>query len=264
MKLSRLLVAFVLFFVLAVIPRSAALQMDGLEFLGSFETLQSLGFTPDDVTYSPQGARLMIAASSDSGVGARGVFEVTQDGRLVDSFPLPELTTGLLGFSIERVSSGPKVGHFFMVEFNGLPTVNVFEFDPNFAVINSFRVTGSASPGDAIAFNPVTRHLVIADGGSNELIEVTTSGELVRIIRTPHANGLTFNHETGTYFVASGGLAEMSTDGQLLREFDLTAFGVENAVGIAYGQGKLFIADEGNPPNSRGAIYVFRSPNRQR
>jgi DNA-binding beta-propeller fold protein YncE len=265
MKHLRLVLTFPLAFVLLAMPAAevSAADTEAIELLGSFETLQSLGFTPDGISYSPQGGRLMIAASADSGVGARGVFEVTQDGRLIDPFSLPELTTGLLGFSIERVSSGPKVGHFFMVEFNGLPNVTVYEFDASLAVVNSFPLNGSASPGDGIAFNHLTQHLLIADGGSNELIEVTTSGDLVRVIPTVHAAGLAFNQATGTYFGVSGGLFELSADGELLRTFDLTVFGVKNAVGIAYGQGKLFIADEGDPPNSGGAIYIFKSPHRR-
>lgn len=232
-----------------------------LEFLSSFETLESLGFTPDGVTYSPQGARLMIVASADSGVGARGVFEVTQDGMLVDSFPQENVL-----FGVTRVTSGPKVNHFFMPEYNGLPTITVFEYDPSFNVVNSFSLTGSASPGDGIAFNHHTQRLVVADGGSNELIEVTTTGDFVRIIPlTRHVVGMTFNQTTGTYFTVGNGFVveELSTDGELLHSYDLSAFGVKSAVGIASGQSKLFIADEGDPPNTSGTIFIFRSPRRQ-
>ena len=264
MKLSRCVVTLVLVSISGLIPVSQArgAQNGQLELLGSFETLLSLGFIPDGVSYSPQGGRLMIAASSDSGVGARGVFEVTQDGELVESFSIPQPATGLLGFSIKRASSGPHVNHFFMAEFTGQPTIRVFEFDPSFALVNSFPVTGTGSPGDGIAFNHVTQNLVVVDGGSNALIEVTTSGDFVRMISTPNAHvvGLTFHQPTGTYFgVDSGGiLKELSTDGELLRSFDLTLFGVKNSVGIASGQGKLFIADEGDPPNSGGAIFIFK------
>ena len=269
MKLFRLVFAAALtaFSVSMVAPAAevAELRQGDLEFLGGFETLHSLGFTPDDVAYNPQGGRLLVTASADSGVGARGVFEVAQDGRLVDAFTLPEpsATVGLLGFSITRVSAGPRVGNYFMADFNGLPTVTVFEFDPTFTIVNRFPLTGSASPGDAIAFNHLTQHLLVPDGGTNEMIEITTSGELVRRSnRNVHANGIAFNQSTGTYFIVSGGLAEMSTDGEQLRTFDLTPFGIRGAVGVAYGQGKLFIADEGEPANSSGAIYIFRSPRR--
>lgn len=266
MKLLRLgLVSTFAVLSVSLGARTTEVPDTALEFLGSFETLQSLGFTPDDVAYSPQGGRLMIAASADSGAGVRGVFEVTQDGRLVDAFPLPEPspTVGLMGFSITRVSRGPNVGNFFMVDFNGQPNVTVFEFDPTFAVVNSFPLTGSASPGDAIAYNHLTQNLLVPDGGSNEMIEITTSGEVVRRFnRNVHANGIAWNQETGTYFIVSGGLAEMSADGEELRRFDVTSFGVRAAVGIASGQGKLFIADEGEPPNTSGAIYIFRSPQR--
>lgn len=97
-----------------MLPEAASKAVaSSLQFLGSFETLQHLGFTPEDICYSPQQAHLFIAAAAEGG-GARGVFEVTLDGELVRSYALPVLEGGYLGFGIDRVSSGPKVGHFFM------------------------------------------------------------------------------------------------------------------------------------------------------
>ena len=75
-----------------------------------------------------------------------------------------------------------------MAEFTGLRTIRVFEFDPSFALVNGFPVNGTGSPGDGIAFNHVTRNLVVVDGGSNSLIEVTTSGDFVRMISIPNAH----------------------------------------------------------------------------
>lgn len=250
------------------LPHRTSAAEHELRLLSSFETLQALGFTPDGVTYSPRGAELYISASADDGTGTQGVYQVTQDGELIRHITLPPPTpeNGLIGFSITRATSGPKVGHFYMSSYNGLPTVNVFEFDRDFTLIGSFPVTGSASPGDGIAFNHLTRNLIVVDGGGNELIEVTTSGDHVRTIPLPfaHVVGLTFDVATGSYFgVDLGGvLKELSSDGDLLRTVDLTAFGVKNPVGIGAGQGRLFIADEGDPSNSAGVIHIFTSPRR--
>jgi hypothetical protein len=251
---------------LATLPSNLpAVQID-LELLGSFETLQSLGFTPDDVVFNPAGGTLFISSAADSVVPAstQGVYEVTQDGLLVQRLSTPPGV--LLGFSITRATSGPGVGNFFMAEFNGSPAVRIFQFDRDFAPVNEFTVSGVASPGDGLAFNHITRTLMLADPGLSHLIEVTTSGELLRTIPTPGGAvaGLTFNLPTGTYFgVNSGGtMTEFSVDGVVLRQFDLTAYGVKNSVGIASGQGKLFIADEDDPPNTGGTIHVFKSPRR--
>ena len=42
-------------------------------------------------------------------------------------------------------ASGPQVGHYFMAEFNGTPSVRIFEFDRDFAPVNEFSVSGVAS-----------------------------------------------------------------------------------------------------------------------
>lgn len=251
--------------VYAALPERLSGAANELRLLGSFETLEALGFTPDGVTYSPQGAELYVSSAADDGTGTQGVYRVTQDGELIRYIALPP-ADGLLGASITRATSGATVGHFYMATFNGLPTVKVFEFDRDFTLVGSFTVTGSVAPGDGIAFNHLTRNLVVVDGGSNELIEVTTSGDFVRTIPIPfaHVVGLTFNAATGTYFgVDLGGLLrELSPDGEQLRTFDLTSFGVKNPVGVGAGQGRLFIADEGDPSNSAGVVHILTSPRR--
>ena len=264
MRTPRILMRIAIAAALTTLPLSLPAQAE-LELLYSFETLESLGFTPDDVAFNPARGTLFIASAADSVVhpSTQGVYEVTQDGVLLQHIATPPGV--LLGFSITRATSGPKVGHYFMAEFNGLPSVRIFEFDRDFVPVNEFSATGVASPGDGIAFNHVTRALMLVDGGSGDMIELTTSGDPIRTISTGHVAGLTFNQPTGTYLgVNSGGaMTEFSPDGEVLRHIDLTVYGVKNSVGIASGQGKIFIADEDDPPNTGGAIHVFRSPRRQ-
>ncbi len=50
----------------------------------------------------------------------------------------------------------------------------------------------------------------------------------------------------------------------MLRSFDLYQYGIERPVGIGYGQGKLFIADEVSVPNTGGYIWIFKSPTKTR
>ena len=78
-----------------------------LRFLSSFETANSLGFSPDGVTY--QAGNLFISSAGQSPSGgcdascqakiAQGVFEVTQSGALVATIDIASIS-GLLGFSI--------------------------------------------------------------------------------------------------------------------------------------------------------------------
>jgi hypothetical protein len=267
MRPTRVVTKIALAAALTTLPLNLPALQNELELLGSFETLQSLGFTPDDVTFNPARGTLFISSAADSVVhpSTQGVYEVTQDGALLQHITTP--AGALLGFSIARATSGPQVGHYFMAEFNGAPSVRIFEFDRDFVPMGEFIATGVASPGDGLAFNHLTRTLMLVDGGLSHLVELTTAGDPIRVIPTPggHVVGLTFNQPTGTYLgVDSGGIMrEFSADGDQLRVFDLTAYGVTNSVGIASGQGKLFIADEDDPPNTGGAIYIFKSPRRQ-
>jgi hypothetical protein len=267
MRLSRVLTKTAAAAALATLPLNLPALQPDLELLGSFETLESLGFTPDDVVFNPARGTLLISSAADSVVppSTQGVYEVTQDGALLQHIATPPGV--LLGFSITRATSGPQVGHYFMAEFNGSPSVSIFEFDRDFVPVNEFLVSGVASPGDGLAFNHLTRTLMLVDGGFSHLVEVTTAGDPIRLIPAlgSHVVGLTFNQPTGTYLgVDSGGIMrEFSTDGDPLRVFDLTVYGIKNSVGIAAGQGKLFIADEDDPPNTGGAIYTLRSPRRQ-
>lgn len=236
-----------------------------LEYLGSFETLNRLGFTPDDICYSPQEAHLFIGAAAD-GVGARGVFELTVDGDLVASYALPDPEGGYLGFGIDRVNSGPKVGHFFLPEYNGTPQVGLYEFDRSFSLLAIYPVVGKIQPGDGIAYNERTRTLFVLDAGFVEwgerpstMIEVTTNGDMVGTVSIPHVNGFTFNQQTGTYFgVQSNYMVEFSQSGEPLAWYDMPSMGIGGGVGITSGQGKLFIADECDPANSGGRVHILK------
>lgn len=236
-----------------------------LQLLGLFETLDTLGFTPDDVTYSPEKNHLFI--SSTTGGSTPGVFEVTLDGQLVRqlSFPGGLNLTGSLGFSIARVLTGPKNGHVFLAEFNSTPTVRVQEFDSELHFVADFVLVGSVWPGDSMAYNRFRQSLVIGDDGSGELSEVTTDGQFLRRFSVPATTGVTFNPITGTFFGVNWGnlfLYEFTMTGTLVRTFDLASFGLKHPVGVAFGGGKLFVADEGDPSNTEGLIYIFRSPTR--
>lgn len=239
---------------------------EDLELLARFETFESLGFSPDGVTYGPPKSRLFIASAGAEVPNLTGIFEVTQKGELVRHIPLPPASEGSFGYSITRATSGPHVGHFFLANFNSMPTTEVLELDEDWNLLNSFEVTGSVFPGDGMTFNHLTQNLAIIDLGSNELFEVTTTGEPVRSFSIPCMAGVTFNIPTGTYFGVCPGatLFEMSTAGELIRFFDLRKHGILQPVGIGSGQGKLFIGDEIDVPNSGGFIYIFRSPRRAR
>jgi len=238
---------------------------DTLKYLGKFETLVSFGFTPDDVTYSPEhGGRLFLSAV---GTGIpyttpQGVFEVTPKGELIQSFTLPAKVPGIcLGFSIARISNGPKIGHFFLVNWTEGPQTQVWEFDQEFNVLNQFPLAGSGAPSDALAYNPRTKTLVIVDPGPpSELIEFTKGGKELNSFQIPNTWGITFNEKTGTYFsVYRTIINEISASGILLNSYDLSQFGIVGAVGIAYGEGKLYIADTGdNPPYSVGLVHIMQ------
>lgn len=233
-----------------------------LILLGGFETCESLGFSPDGVTYSPKKSRLFISASGeDVCTGQRGVFEVTLDGEVKKMIYIP----WNFGFSITRVTSGPKVGHFFLVDYNSTPTVRVLEYDKDWEKVNEFIFTGASNPGDGIAFNHITQNLAICDG-CRGVFEITTSGDLVNFFPISFClAGMTFNIETGTYFGLGHSpptLYEFTTSGEIKRIFDLSEYGVMQAVGIGSGQGKLFIADEIDSPNVGGYIWIFKSPHR--
>jgi hypothetical protein len=232
-----------------------------LKCLGRFETLEALGFSPDDATFSPEhGGRLFLSATADAEQGTQKVFEVTLSGKLIRSFDLP-VVVPILGYSIARVSSGPKVGHFFLIQYSGGAQVQVWEFDQAFNKVNQFQVDGEGNPGDAIAYNRRTGTLMITDPSPSggKLIEVTTNGKELTSFPAPGGvNGMTFNETTGTYFgVMGGSMVEFSTSEIIINSYDLSGFGVTMAVGIAYGQGMFFIADEGRE-NDIGYIYIVQ------
>lgn len=234
-----------------------------LEPLGSFETFDSLGFSPDGVTYQPKKAHLLISSAVTAAdvPSEPGVFETTTTGDLIRHIDIDEG----LGLSITKATSGPGVGHVFMVAYEGPGDgqASVVEFDEAWNVIGGFEVAGVA-PGDGIAWNHRTQTLVILDrdAGPPVLIEVTPEGDVLRTLPVPCMAGVTFNIPSGTYFgvCTDGTLLEIDTTGTVLRSFNLGEYGVSQPVGIGSGQGKLFIADEIDVPNSGGVIYIFKSP----
>jgi len=239
-------------------------QGTDLELVGSFETLDRLGFSPDDVVYWPDNDHLFI---SSAGANMGGLYEVTLDGQLVGSYSFPQVPylTGVLGFSVAKVTTGPRRGHFFLVEWNATTNVNVYEFDSNFNYVRYFPLIDTTPPGDSIAYNPFTNTLIVGHGGWVDFLEVSLDGEFIqRFQPTSHTDGLTFCSITGTYFGVhhmSLTLNEYTMNGTLVRTFDLSAFGVKNPVGIASARDLLFVADEGPEPTVQlGVIYIFRVP----
>lgn len=240
-----------------------------LRLLYRFETLESLGFSPDGITYSPPRAHLFISSAPAPTANETGIFEVTLDGELVDHIKVEDLGTGYGLFSVTRATSGPDVNHFFLSEVTWTPTTLVHEYDSNWNWLATFMVTSpnaDARPGDGIAFNHITGNLVVCEEVNSELFEVTTTGELVASYSGIPSQGITFNIPTGTYFGVdvAGRLREISVTGEILREYDLTTYGIGQPVGIASGQGKLFVADEVDGLNSGGYVYVFDSPRQRR
>jgi hypothetical protein len=235
----------------------------------TFETVNSLGFSPDDVVYDPGSNHLFISAAGAGLPFDNGIFETTVDGGLVRHIRLEDLSpgspfTGALGFSITLATNGPKAGHFFMVETLGQTGV-VHEFDADWKWVDAFPVKSSyedAHPGDGIAYNPTSMDLLVAEEVHGDLIEVTTGGVPVRSLPDVQVQGITFSQSTGTYFGVNTNdeLREISTDGKVLQVIDLTPYGITRPVGVATDGTHLFVADEGDSANTGGHIYVINIP----
>jgi hypothetical protein len=267
MKVRNLIQLGLITLTLPMAAPTRAPAASDMEYLGFIETLNAFNFTPDDIAFSPKhGGRLFVTASADSGVGVAGVFELTEGGVLVQALPLPPDPTGLLGFSIARVTDGPLNGHFFLADFNGTPNINIFEVDENFQQVRVLPLTAAASPGDAIAYNSRANTLAVVDRGvSGYMLEVSLDGDPIAVVAAPNPPGLAFDHARGTFLGAGGsGMIEFSTSGELLNTWDLSPFGVSGAVGIAVGNGnRIFIADEGDPPNGIGLVHILRISGRR-
>lgn len=250
--------------------RTQATYCRALPLIGSFETFNRLGFSPDGVTIKPYESRYSMTGEliiSSAGPNP-GLFRTTPYGVLLKHIPFPSdiHPQGSLGFGVAYATAGPRRGHYFLPEFTGTPEINVYELDSRFKYISHFKVTGLGCPGDDIAFNPVTQNLVVVDmcagPGFGALIEVKTNGEPVRSFPTPTVAGVTYNEHSRTYFGASGRfLVEFNRNGQFLRQFDLEECGAgTNAVGVAYREGLLYVTDEGDPPDTGGMVYIFLAP----
>ena len=245
---------------------------DSLTPLGSFDTYNDpgLGFSPDDVTYSPVDGHLFISAA-----GAEpAVFETTLAGELVAKYAGLPGGFGSLGYSLTQATTGPAEEHFFMASYTDKAEVSVLEFDAGWSLVGHFLFMGACDPGpgDGIAYNPVSETLLISDmrygdcAPGSQIFEVTMQGEPVGSFSAwpcEDVAGIAFNPPTQTYLAVCFGqntLQEFSMDGEPLRSWDLGAYGVSQPVGIAAGEGKVFIADEIGWPISGGLIYTFESP----
>ncbi len=158
-----------------------------------------------------------------------------------------------------------------MASYTGGPEVSVLEFDADWNLVGQFPFTGVCSPGDGIAYNPVSGTLLISDicGNDNDpsgsrIFEVTMQGVPVRsfsALPCGDVAGIVFNLPTQTYLAVCWGqstLQEFSMNGEPLRSWDLGAYGVRLPVGIAAGEGKVFIAAAVDYPcPCGGLIYTF-------
>jgi hypothetical protein len=245
--------------------QAGAKSAQGLTLLGSFETFNRLGFSPDGVTLNPHrflgmgNGGLIIASPAGPGPG---FYRMSLFGRLLEYIPFPAetLSDGSIGWAIAYVNSGPAKNHYFFPSYTASNEIMLFELDSEFNFVQKFPVTGSAGgcPGDEIVYNPETQTLLIADACAAELIEVTTSGEPVRKFSTPSVWGFAYNRRSHTYFGVQGrNLYEFSQAGALLRQYDLGPYGVQSAGGIASVYGFLYITDVGEPPWSAGRIFIF-------
>jgi len=102
-------------------------------------------------------------------------------------------------------------------------------------------------------------NLAIVDSGACELIEVTPSGRVVRTLATPCLAGITFDAMRGTYLGVDVGttLHEFTTDGDPVATYDLSVFGIRQAVGVGFGDGEIYVADEIDRTNTGGWIYTL-------
>jgi hypothetical protein len=241
-----------------------------LRLLYTFRT-EPYGFTPDDVAYSPGGRHLLFSASGDratcgaDNLPGRGIYKLTATGGLVEGMSFPtEIAQANLGYGIATARTGRVRGNVYLPEFTGTPDIRIWELDRNIDVLRELNATGTTYPGDGIAYDPIDKTLMVVDLGGPNIFQINLDGIP---IGTPIATscelaGLTHNTATRTFFGvcwSSHKLLEIDSNGVELRSVDLARYGIEQPVGIAAGQGKLFIADEGDC-NNQGVVYVFRSP----
>jgi hypothetical protein len=271
--LSRrvVVVSLVVFVALLASARVAGAKQPEREALVYLRSFVSPGVSPDGVAYDPKGGHLLV-------VNGATLEVLSLDGELLASRSFAAQAP-YVGCDIVRVTNGPQAGHFLVTGFSdtGNPIegdieaeLEILELDRNLEPVGVMHVTVpyGGDPGDGVAYNPFRRSLLITDQWANALHEVTVDGVFVRTIPytfcCAHA-GIAYNPSTGTYWgVNHGGasLDELDGAGNLLRTFDLTPFGVQQPVGIGFGQGKMFIADELAPPdtNTGGFIHTFMSP----
>ncbi len=243
-----------------------------LSLLFTFRT-EPYGFTPDDVTFSPRGGDLLFIASGDwsppcdtAQQPGRGIYRLTVTGRLVESIPLPAEIADIwgVGYGITIATNGREVGNVYLTDYTGTPDMGVAVLGKDFDFLGEFRMTGTAWPGDAIAYNPTQKTLWVPDVGGGNIVEIGLDGTpIAGPFRTSCAiTGLTYNVVTQTFFGVCAWdhkLLEIDSSGVELRSFDLVGYGIEQPVGVAAGHDMLFIADEGDC-NNQGIVWVFRSP----
>jgi len=221
------------------------------------------------------------------------LFEMTPDGYLVDT-----LTTTSFSSEPTGVAFNPFNRHLFISDDN---LKEIFEIDPGpdglydtpDDIVRSFDtlVFNSTDP-EGITFDTWEEVLFVIDGIGAEVYrvdpgadgifngvppigddEVTSFDTLVLGVRDPE--GIAFNTDNGNLFIVgepTNRVAEVTTDGNLVRMIDITAAPVRQPAGLAYApssinpsERNLFIADRGvdnnsDPNENDGVIFEVHIP----
>lgn len=225
------------------------------------------------------------------------VWTVALDGTQVGAY-------SAAGFSLEAtgVAFNPVNGHYFISDDS---TIRISEINPGADgqigggddIVTYFRTSwyGATDP-EGIAFDTTTGHLFIADGVGSEIYEVSPGpngifdgvydlpnhlGDDIVSSFDTYALGLMdiesveYKADTQTLYAVSGlnnVIAELSTEGELLRYIDVTPYAGRAESGLAYAPSSLdsnvksiyIVArgiDNGADPNENdGMLYEIVAP----
>jgi len=263
------------------------------------ETSQYTPPSPDPagLAYLMHSGTLMI---SDSEVNEMppyftgdNLFETTLAGSLSDT-----LSTILFSDEPTGVAYDPLSQHLFFSDDNARW---VFEMNPGADglygtaddIITGFSSTdfGSQDP-EGIAFDGWRRHLMVVDGLSEEVYDISpgvngifdgvppAGDDVVTHFDTTglgiiDPEGIEFDPDHGHLYILSSRndtIAETATDGTLIRYIDITPIGATMAAGLAYapsstqpGRMDLYIVDRGidngaDPTENDGKLYEVSYP----
>lgn len=236
-------------------------EQQGLRLLAVFETPP--GLSPDDLVFRSSGGPRLVATAVNP---ESFLYEMTLDGELIAAYP------GLGSFSLTRGTQGGFLDHFFQASGGG-GNLDITELDRGYTPVRVCSTDISASPStvpcDGIAFDHHRGTFLVSDTDANLLLEIDCAGGPVGSLRRwvsldfPAPAGAVYDKASRSFLGVLHGPAELvrfDADGVLLQRIDLKPFGVQQPVGVAVGQGKVFVADElkGDLNDTTGFIYVFK------